>query len=64
MFVRSGQNPLRQVYLAGLPACVAGLALVGAYSGGIYATQTTTVAKAMLLFQRPRFWPLSWAGYF
>ena len=50
MFVRSGQNPLRQVYLAGLPACVAGLALVGAYSGGIYAIQTTTVAKAMLLF--------------
>ena len=30
MFVRSGQNPLRQVYLADLPACVAGLALVGA----------------------------------
>jgi drug/metabolite transporter, DME family len=49
-FVRSAQSPLRQVYLAGLPVCVAGLVLVGAYSGGIYAIQTTTVAKAMLLF--------------
>ena len=35
---------------AGFPGCTAGLALVGAYSGGIYGIQSTSVANAMLLF--------------
>lgn len=33
-----------------MPAIVAGIALVAAYSGGIYAIQNTSVANAMLLF--------------
>jgi drug/metabolite transporter (DMT)-like permease len=38
------------VKAAGLPGCIAGLSLVGAYSGGIYGIQSTSVANAMLLF--------------
>jgi drug/metabolite transporter (DMT)-like permease len=48
--VRSGESPFAQVRRIGAPAIVAGLALVAAYSGGIYAIQTTSVANAMLLF--------------
>jgi DME family drug/metabolite transporter len=48
--IRSGQSPLRQIRRAGLPAAVAGLALVAAYTGAIYAIQITSVANAMLLF--------------
>jgi DME family drug/metabolite transporter len=33
-----------------IPAAIAGLSLVAAYSGGIYAIQATSVANAMLLF--------------
>jgi drug/metabolite transporter (DMT)-like permease len=39
-----------QIRRVGLPAVIAGLSLVAAYSGGIYAIQNTSVANAMLLF--------------
>ncbi|MDA9160306.1 DMT family transporter [bacterium] len=48
--LRSGESPFLQIRRIGLPAVVAGLALVAAYSGGIYAIQNTSVANAMLLF--------------
>ena len=48
--LRSGESPVQQVIQIGMPAIVAALALVGAYAGGIYAVQTTSVANAMLLF--------------
>ena len=50
IYLRSGKNLLKVVRSAGLPGCIAGLALVGAYSGGIYGIQSTSVANAMLLF--------------
>ncbi len=48
--LRSGQNPIRLAWQAGLPSAIGGLSLVAAYTGGIYAIQTTSVADAMLLF--------------
>jgi DME family drug/metabolite transporter len=48
--VRSGVGPFVQLKRMGWPAVVAGLSLVVAYSGGIYAIQSTSVANAMLLF--------------
>ncbi|WP_435138229.1 DMT family transporter [Pseudopelagicola sp. nBUS_19] len=48
--LRSGENPLTQACRSGLPAIVAGLALVAAYSGGIYSIQVIPVANALLLF--------------
>jgi len=48
--LRSGESPFLQIHRIGLPAVVAGLSLVAAYSGGIYAIQNTSVANAMLLF--------------
>lgn len=48
--IRSGESPFTQLRRVGFPAVVAGLALVAAYSGGIYAIQSTSVANAMLLF--------------
>lgn len=48
--LRSGESPFAQIRRIGLPAVIAGLALVAAYSGGIYAIQNTSVANAMLLF--------------
>ncbi len=61
--LRTRQNPFRLVWQAGLPAVAAGLALVAAYSGGIYAIQTTSVANAMLLFAAAPFMAalLGWA---
>jgi drug/metabolite transporter (DMT)-like permease len=50
IYLRSRRNLLKVVKAAGLPGCIAGLALVGAYSGGIYGIQSTSVANAMLLF--------------
>ena len=50
ILLRSRESPFPQIRRAGLPAVVAGLALVAAYSGGIYAIQSTSVANAMLLF--------------
>ena len=48
--VRSGESPFVQILRIGSPAFIAGLSLVVAYSGGIYAIQNTSVANAMLLF--------------
>ncbi|MEM7257151.1 MAG: EamA family transporter [Pseudomonadota bacterium] len=48
--LRSGENPFTQVRRVGWPGAIAGLALVAAYAGGIYAIQSTSVANAMLLF--------------
>ena len=50
IYLRSRANLFKVVKAAGLPGCIAGLALVGAYSGGIYGIQSTSVANAMLLF--------------
>ncbi len=50
ILIRSRQNPFRQVRRSGFPGMIAGLSLVAAYSGGIYAIQSTSVANAMLLF--------------
>jgi DME family drug/metabolite transporter len=47
---RSGENPFVQVRRSGLPAALAGLALVAAYSGGIYSIKVIPVANALLLF--------------
>lgn len=48
--LRSGESPFTQIRRTGFPAVIAGLALVAAYSGGIYSIQNTSVANAMLLF--------------
>lgn len=48
--LRSRENPFVQVRRSGLPAAIAGLALVAAYSGGIYSVQVIPVANALLLF--------------
>ena len=48
--IRSGESPFSQVHRAGMPAAIAGLALVAAYSGGIYSIQVISVASALLLF--------------
>lgn len=48
--LRSGESPFTQIRRIGFPAIIAGLALVAAYTGGIYAIQNTSVANAMLLF--------------
>lgn len=48
--LRSGESPFAQARRIGWPAVIAGLSLVGAYSGAIYALQVTSVANAMLLF--------------
>tara|TARA_R110002094_G_scaffold95226_4_gene96222 strand:+ start:100 stop:1017 length:918 start_codon:yes stop_codon:yes gene_type:complete len=50
ILLRTGESPFRQARRAGFPAVIAGLSLVAAYSGGIYAIQSTSVANAMLLF--------------
>ncbi len=50
ILLRSRENPFQQARRAGIPAVIAGLSLVAAYSGGIYAIQSTSVANAMLLF--------------
>lgn len=48
--MRSGESPFAQLRRTGIPSVIAGLSLVAAYSGGIYAIQNTSVANAMLLF--------------
>jgi drug/metabolite transporter (DMT)-like permease len=48
--IRSGESPFVQIRRIGTPSAIAGLSLVAAYSGGIYAIQNTSVANAMLLF--------------
>ena len=37
ILLRSGESPFKQVRRCGIPAAIAGLALVAAYSGGIYS---------------------------
>lgn len=48
--LRSRESPFSQVRRSGRPAAIAGLALVAAYSGGIYSIQAIPVANALLLF--------------
>ncbi len=50
IWMRTGQGPLGPVRKMGGAGVVCGLALVAAYSGGIFAIQATSVANAMLLF--------------
>jgi len=50
IFLMTRQNPFRLAWHTGLPGVVGALALVGAYTGGIYAVQNTSVANALLLF--------------
>ena len=47
---RSRLHPLRTIRRAGFAGAAGGIGLVFAFSGGIYAIQTTTVANAMFLF--------------
>ena len=44
------ENPFLLAYRSGLAGLVGGLALVAAYTGGVYSIQQTSVANAMLLF--------------
>lgn len=48
--IRSGGRPLPVIRKTGLAGIVGGLALVVAFSGGIFAIQSTSVANAMFLF--------------
>jgi DME family drug/metabolite transporter len=48
--IRSGFKPLRAIHSTGFAGVIGGVGLVVAFTGGIYAIQTTTVANAMLLF--------------
>ena len=50
MTLRVRGNPLSVIYNAGLAGIFGGISLVFAFSGGILAIQTTTVANAMFLF--------------
>lgn len=62
IYLRSGENPFLQVSRSGLPAVIAGLALVVAYSGGIYSIQVIPVANALLLFAAAPFMTAVLAG--
>ncbi|MFU8835267.1 DMT family transporter [Roseovarius autotrophicus] len=48
--MRTGRAPLSLIRAMGWPGLIAGAALVAAYSGAIFALQTTSVANAMMLF--------------
>ena len=50
IYLRSGVSPVAAIFSSNLNTHVAGLSLVAAYSGGIFAIQNTSVANAMLLF--------------
>ena len=47
---RSGHQPFRSIKASGIAGVIGALGLVMAFSGGVYAIQTTTVANAMFLF--------------
>ena len=47
---RSGGNPFPVIRKVGLAGLIGGVALVFAFTGGIFAIQATTVANAMFLF--------------
>ena len=51
----SGGRPLPVISKAGLAGVVGGLALVAAFTGGIFAVQSTTVANAVFLFSAAPF---------
>ncbi len=48
--LRTGRGPVAAIRSAGRPGLVAGLGLVFAFAGAIYAIQATTVANAVFLF--------------
>ena len=48
--LRTGSSPFALAFASGWSGIIGALALVAAYTGGIYAIQTTSVANAMLLF--------------
>ena len=48
--VSSGGRPLEAIRTVGIAGVVGGLGLVFAFSGAIYAIQTTTIANAVFLF--------------
>lgn len=50
IYLQSGVSPVAAIFSSNLNTHVAGLSLVAAYSGGIFAIQNTSVANAMLLF--------------
>lgn len=50
LWIRSGGGPMATIRKAGPASVVAGLSLVAAYAGGIFAIQETSVASALLLF--------------
>lgn len=50
MMLKTRGRPFAAIRSAGMSAVSGGLALVGAFSGGIFAIQQTTVANAMFLF--------------
>ncbi|WP_371224415.1 DMT family transporter [Roseovarius sp. 2305UL8-3] len=47
---RNGRSAFAMIPALGVSGMIGALALVAAYTGGIYAIQTTSVANAMLLF--------------
>ncbi len=61
--LRSGNRPLPAIHKAGLAGVVGGLGLVFAFTGGIFAIQSTTVANAMFLFAAAPFFA-ALLGYF
>ncbi len=48
--LRTGNKPIAAILKAGPAGIIGGVALVVAFSGGIYSIQATTVANAMFLF--------------
>lgn len=48
--LRTGRDPVMLARRMGWPGLIGGLSLVGAYTGGIYSVQNTSVANAMMLF--------------
>jgi len=50
IWLRTGRNAFALIPQLGVSGLIGALALVAAYTGGIYAIQTTSVANAMLLF--------------
>jgi len=64
MTLRARGNPLSVIYNAGLAGIFGGISLVFAFSGGILAIQTTTVANAMFLFAAAPFFAavLGWVA--
>ncbi|MBT4889385.1 MAG: DMT family transporter [Rhodospirillales bacterium] len=61
--LRSGNHPILAIRKTGPAGIIGGLALVIAFSGGIYSIQATTVANAMFLFASAPFFA-ALLGYF